>query len=75
MLVRIVEKAVAEMLFPQFFDRLGAVREDHVVDPLEGIAGHLGIVAHQVEVSLERSHPVLFPELFEILAFRHQRNN
>ena len=47
---RILEELVAERLFLVDHDLLGAVADDHVVDPLVGRPGDLGIVLDDIEI-------------------------
>jgi hypothetical protein len=51
-----------------------AVREDHVVDPLERAAGHRRVLADQVEIVLERARPVELGVLFQVLQRRDLGN-
>ncbi len=60
------EELVADDLFLVLVDLLGAVRQDHVVEALVGGAGHLGVLAHDVQVLLERPFPVLLAIVAEI---------
>ena len=73
--VRIVEELIADPLLAAYFVGLGAVRHDHVVDALEGVAGDLRIGRDQVEIFLEGSFPVLAAELFEVLPLGDQRDD
>src|SRR4051812_36244131 len=54
---------------------LHAVRHDHVVHALKGVAGCLRVSAHKVEVVGECSNPVLFAELLAILSLCYERND
>ncbi len=51
------EEPVAGDLLLVLVHLLGAVRQDHVVQPLVGGARDLGVLAHDVEVLLEASPP------------------
>ena len=66
--VGIGEEAIVDPLFAGDFVRVDAVREDHVVDPLEGVAGDAGILSDDIEVLVEGAFPVFLAELVEILA-------
>jgi len=54
----LVEELVANDLFLVLVRLLGAVRQDHVVQALVGVAGDLGVGADDVEVLFERTLPV-----------------
>ena len=64
----IAEESITDALLAKLLVGLGAVREDHVVDALEGVAGYARLGADDVEVFLKRPFPVLAAELAEILA-------
>ena len=49
-----------------------AVRQDHVVEPLISGSRHLGVLANDVEILSERSHPILAAELFAVLTLGNQ---
>ena len=65
--VGIVEEAVVGVLLATGFGHVHAVRQDHVVEPLIGGARDLGVLADDVEILGERSHPILAAELFAVL--------
>ena len=71
--MRVAEEPVVHALLAatRFVD-IAAVRENHVVDPLESVARDFGFAAHHVEVLLECSFPVLAAELLQVLAFADQ---
>jgi hypothetical protein len=46
---------------------LRAIRQHHVVDPLEGGADDRGVAAHDLEVVLERAGPVEVRVFLEVL--------
>ena len=60
------EELVACHLFLLFVALLGAVRQDHVVQPLVGGAGHFGVFADDVQVLLESALPVLLAIIGQI---------
>ena len=70
--VRIVEEAVVDVLLATALGHIHAVRQDHVVEPLIRGARDFGVLAHDVEILLERSHPVLAAELFAVLTLGNQ---
>ncbi len=65
---RILEELVAEHLLLVDHDLLGAVADDHVVDPLVGRPGDLGIALHDIEILGERAGPVFFLIVVQVLA-------
>src|SRR5262249_42708424 len=74
-IIRIAEEGIADALFAEFLVCVSAIRHDHVVDALKSIARDARIGAHDVEVILERTVPVLATELFEILTLAHECND
>ena len=54
---------------------LGSVREDHVVDPLEGVAGDSRIVADQFEIVLEGAFPMQFLVIAWVVELRQCTEN
>ena len=57
---RVLEELVADQLLLVDHDLLGAVADDHVVDPLVGRAGHLGIALDDVEILGRTSRSSVF---------------
>ena len=70
--IRVVEEAIPDTLFAELLVGVGAIRQDHVVDPLEGIARHAGFGPHDVQVFLKGPLPILATELFEVLALPYE---
>ena len=60
------EELVAGDLLLVLVHLFGAVREDHVVQPLVGGARHLGVLAHDVQVFVEGAFPVLLAIVTEV---------
>ena len=73
-LSRILEELVADQLLLVDDDLLGAVADDHVVDPLVGGPRDLGIVLHDVEILGERAGPVFLLVVVQVLATGDQRD-
>src|SRR5207237_6573260 len=77
----VVEELVAGDLLLLLVHLLGAVREDHVVQPLVRAARHRGVFADDVQVLVEAALPVLLAVVTEVqllaqggedrLTFRH----
>ena len=65
---RVLEELVAEHLLLVDHDLLGAVADDHVVDPLVGRSGDLGIVLDDIEIFGERAGPVFLLIVVQVLA-------
>src|SRR5262245_55247599 len=73
---RIVEELIVNPLDAARFlidGRTG--RRDHVIDPLERVAGDFRLLPNEVEVFLERANPVFLAELIEVLTLGDQRND
>ena len=62
------EEVVADDVLLEEGVFFGAVREDHVVDALEGVAHDFGIFGNDVEIVDEGTVPVLLAEFFLIQA-------
>src|SRR5262249_28588093 len=75
LVVRVAEEAITRALIAELFVRLGAVRENHVVNALEGVARDARLGADDVQILLERTFPVLAAELFEVLSLGQERND
>ena len=69
---RVLEELVAERLFFVDHDLFGAVADDHVVDPLVGRPGDLGIVLQDIEIFRERAGPVFFLIVVQVLTTTDQ---
>jgi hypothetical protein len=64
---RIVEELVVRDALLVLRVLLGAVRQNHVVDPLEGGARHAGVFADDVDVLLECAFPGQLAVAFHVL--------
>src|SRR5690606_9868329 len=71
----IVEEAVMQLLLATRFADFHPVRGDHIVQPLEGVARHLGPLADNVQILGECSFPGFAAELFQVLSGADQRND
>jgi hypothetical protein len=71
------EELVADQALFGIDELLGAIRHNHVVDPLEGVAGHPRVARDQIQVVGKGSAPVERLELFAVLDLAdklHQRD-
>src|SRR6185295_10377511 len=73
-IVRVIEEAIVRVLLAATLRHVHAVRQDHVVDTLIRRPRNLGVLAHNIEVLSERSHPILAAELFAVLSLGYQRD-
>ena len=71
----IAEEAVARDLLLVLDVFLDAVREDHVVNPLERIPRDARIFLDELEIVLERSFPIQFLVLLRALKIRDRAEN
>ncbi len=75
-LFAVVIEIVKEVVVSDFFAVLGvlsrAIRHDHVVKTLEGVASHLGILPDDFEILGKRPFPMFFLEVLDLLVLASQ---
>ena len=71
----VAEEAIARDLLLVLDILLGAIRQDHVVNPLERVPRHAWILLNQLEIILQGSFPIQFLILLGVLQVRDCAEN
>src|SRR6476646_2523326 len=75
LVVGVIEEAIVRVLLAATLGNVHAIRQNHVVDALIRRPRNLGVLAHDIEVLGECSHPILAAELFAVLSLGNQGDN